>query len=172
MNASATIVRDRARPRLCHRNGREASAFILLEVMIALVILGVGVAALMRSFTISLEAARQAEIINTATLLAESFLDEIQVAPPAEEHVAGTFGENYPGYSFDLTTIVEEIDYRSIKRAREAKNFRELRRVHLDVYYEHPRRGRFRTVSVDSALSGITKFTEGAMQEYHLFDLY
>ena len=50
------------------------TAFILLEVVLSIMILGVAIAALMRSFTVSLATARKTQVVTTACLLAQLVL--------------------------------------------------------------------------------------------------
>jgi prepilin-type N-terminal cleavage/methylation domain-containing protein len=173
MNAPAPIPRQIAtRPPGRRPRGNRRCGFVLLEVLISLVILGITVSTILRSFTLSLDAAVRTEIFNTATLLAQSMIDEIQISPPGNGDYEGDFGEAYEHYSYRLTLEDEEIDYKSVRRAREIKEFRPLRRIHLEVLYADDRRGPFKAITLDSALMGLQKFTNKALAAYQLFDLY
>ncbi|MCX7015850.1 MAG: type II secretion system protein [Candidatus Sumerlaeota bacterium] len=148
------------------------SGFVLLEVLISLTILGFTAATILRSFTQSLEAARRAQTINTATLLAEDLIEEVQVDPPGLGLHEGDFGPDHPGYTYTLEVKDEDIDYRSVSRAREVEDLRPLRRLTLEVFYRDARHSTLRMIHVDSAFIGLQKFSDAALREYQLFELY
>ena len=144
----------------------------MLEVLVSLVILGITVATLLRSFTLSLEAARRSDTVNTATLLAQDLIEELQVSPPRQGHYQGDFGPEHSGFVYDLTVKEEEIDYKDVRRTREIKDFRPLKTVHLEVFHDDGRGERARMIRLDSAVMGLQKFSDLALKEYQLFELY
>jgi general secretion pathway protein I len=80
------------------------SGFTLLEVMIALAIIAMVLVTVLASQSQSLSLAGEAKFNTTAALLAQSKLAEIEAEDP--ENLAsdsGDFGENFPGYQWDLT---------------------------------------------------------------------
>jgi len=80
------------------------SGFTLLEVMIALAIIAMVLVTVLASQSQSLSLAGEAKFNTTAALLAQSKLAEIEAENP--ENLAsdsGDFGENFPGYHWDLT---------------------------------------------------------------------
>ncbi len=78
-----------------------AAGFTLLEVIVALAILAVALAALMQSFSTGLRGARAAERQTIATLLAESRLAAVGVEMPLEAGESG--GEIDHGYRWRAT---------------------------------------------------------------------
>jgi general secretion pathway protein I len=93
--------------------------FTLLEVMIALAIIAIALVTVLASQSQSLSLAGEAKFNTTAALLAQSKLAEIEAENP--ENLAsdsGDFGENFPGYHWDLTVsspgfagVEEVLDY-------------------------------------------------------------
>ncbi len=78
--------------------------YVLMETMVALVVVSVGLAGVMRAIRMSLTAGHQAASSSIACQLAEQKLTELRVQPPA---MAGThdgdFGPDYPGYRWRTT---------------------------------------------------------------------
>lgn len=79
----------------------ERRGFSLLEVLIAVVVLGVGVVGILQSITSALTSSRRAEQLTTAVFLAGGLLEELraqgQVAlEPAEKE--GDFGDAFAHY--------------------------------------------------------------------------
>jgi hypothetical protein len=73
--------------------------YILLETLLAVAVVSTGLAAVLAGFRVSLAAARRAETVTVATLLAEGKMAELRAIPPeiigASE---GDFGEAQPAY--------------------------------------------------------------------------
>ncbi len=154
---------------------RAHPGFVLLEVLVSLVILAVGSTAILHSLRQSLSAAEKAAIINRGTMLAENLIEEVQVAPPDTGSYSGDFGEDNPGYTYEMEIKNEKIHYTGKDRRNGAEDFRPLKRVSLDVFRAEgtgARKKPFRVIHLDSAILGIQKFTSDAINEYQLFDLY
>lgn len=152
---------------------RTMRGFVLLEVLVSLVILSLGATAVLQSLRQSLTASRQAEIVNQAVMLAENLLEEVQISPPASDRYQGDFGEDFEEFSYEMTIEDEDLRYRGRARYNDDDDFRPLRLVHLEVYYDSPRRAApLRVLAIDSAILGFQKFTHQALNEYQLYELY
>lgn len=134
------VTRMHRRP---HRRGMRALAgarrgFMLLEVIVALVILGISVAAIMRSFTVSMKGIRRNDVVTRACVLAEGLLQDLELEPEKARSGRGTFEEEgSPEYSWELTVEEEEIRYRHLQTKVKARDLRTLRHATLFIYYQN-----------------------------------
>lgn len=152
------------------RGRRRSPGFVLMEVLVSLTILGIAVAALMRSFTISLTAIRKNEISTQACVLAESILQAAEVDPPASRKTEGNFEEEgFPRYSYTLEYQEEEIKYRNLKNSAKDADLRPLRHVRLTITYSDGRLKQFNPVEVETFLLPMERFTQRSKHENELF---
>jgi type II secretory pathway pseudopilin PulG len=113
-----------------------SKGFMLLEVIVSLVILGVSVAALMRSFTVSMNAIRRIDVVTQGCVLAGGFLQDLELDPQKAHSGRGTFEEDgYPDYFWELTIEDEEIRYKHLET--KVKNLRGLKHATLRVSYQN-----------------------------------
>lgn len=148
---------------LRRKSRRRARGFVLLEVLVSLAILGITISMTLRSFTMSLKAARRGEQITVAQNLAQRLLDEWEFIAPDEGTTTGDFGENFPRYTFEAKYEPEEIDYDNVSRLESVGRLAYFRRINLTVYYNPERRdGRRRLLKVYTALTGAERFTRKA----------
>lgn len=109
-----------ARPR--HRKPRRAAGFILLEVLVALVILSVTMAALLRGFMVAMSSIKANRVQANATLLMQSLLEDYEIEPPAEGRAEGTFaedprfGEEFEHFSWYRDVDEVRVRYRDVPR--------------------------------------------------------
>lgn len=143
---------------LCFRR-RSSSGFILLEVIISLVILGVSVATLMRSITISMAAIKRNDITNQAAVLAEQLMQDIELRTPTTKVTRGDFAEQgFPRYDYLLEYREEPIRYTRIRTTGKVSNLRPLRHATLRVYYEDGRMRRLEVLHLELYLPPIERF--------------
>lgn len=117
---------------------RRASGFVLLEVIVAMVILGISIATIMRSFTLSLAAIRANDATTRATVLAQTALQTMEAEPPEKGRTRGDFElDGFPDYSYEVETEDEKIKYR-IKTQAKIEGLRELKVCHLTISYNDP----------------------------------
>jgi len=87
------------------QNKRSLQGFTLLEVLVAAVVLAVGLVAILTAFSMATRATGASTNDTLVPMLAEQKLAEVRALPRDEllsETSEGDFGEEYPGYTWDL----------------------------------------------------------------------
>jgi len=85
--------------------------FTLLEVMVAMAIIAIALTAVLGSQSQSVSLASEAKFNTTATLLAQSKMAEIRLKKPGDLiSDSGDFGEDFPGYTWQVTLSPAAID--------------------------------------------------------------
>jgi hypothetical protein len=125
---------------LRRRASRRSAGFVLLEVIVSMVIMGIALGTLMRSFTLSMKAIRKNDIITQGCVLAEGLLQDLEVNPPASKTLTGDFEDlGFPEFSYEVKYKEEDIRYRGLKATSEVKDLRPLRSVQLQVFHRADR---------------------------------
>jgi len=139
---------------------RPVAGFMLLEVIISLVILGISVATLMRSFTLSMNAIRRNDVTTQACVLAEGMLQDLELNPPAAKFTRGDFAEQgYPNYFWELSFEEEELRYRELRTKTKVKHLKPIRHATLTIYYQtETMRSPYQALEVHLYLPPIERF--------------
>lgn len=146
------------RPRRFGRT-RRAAGFVLLEVLVSMVILGISVATMMRSFTMSLSALRTNQIVLQATVLCDQLVQDLELAPPERSGSDGTFEEQgHPQFSWSVRYTEEEPRYRSATTKNKV-DLRPIRHATVKVYHDDGRRKRWAPVTVDVHLMPLERWS-------------
>ncbi|MGC8740136.1 MAG: type IV pilus modification PilV family protein [Candidatus Sumerlaeaceae bacterium] len=117
---------------------RGNDGFLLLEVIVSLVILGIAVATIMRSFTVSMNAIRRIDITTQACVLAERFMQDLELEPGKARSGRGTFEEEgYPDFSWELTVQDEEVRYKNLQTKVKTRDLRSVRHALLIISYQN-----------------------------------
>lgn len=91
------------------------AGFTLLEVMVALAIIGIALVAILRSLAMSVSVSNEAKSLSIGTLLAKGKMAEIESRGfPDIEEADGDFGEEYPGYRWERN--VSEIGIEDLRK--------------------------------------------------------
>lgn len=113
--------------------------FVLIEVVVAMVILGIALGTLMRSFTLSMKAIRQNDKITQGCVLAEGLLQDLELNPPTARRTTGDFEDlGFPEYSYEIEYTEEEIRYRGVKTTGQIDDLKPLRLAHVIIYFRGP----------------------------------
>ncbi|MFP4379274.1 MAG: prepilin-type N-terminal cleavage/methylation domain-containing protein [Candidatus Sumerlaeia bacterium] len=148
---------------------RRRRAFVLLEVLVSLAIMGVALSMILRSFSLSIRATEQSRKFTTASLLAQNLLDKWEEDPPDRGFTSENLEAPYARFHYEVQYEHEVLDYDNVSRFEETANLAPLRRVSLSMYYTSPRDKRLgksqRLLSVETALSSSEKFTSDARRE-------
>ena len=81
---------------------RSPKAFVLLEVLVSLAIMGIALAMVLESFTSSLKAARRSEQIATSGIIARQLVEQMEIEPPDSSVNKKNCGDQYPDYYYNL----------------------------------------------------------------------
>lgn len=155
-----------------HRHDR---AFVLLEVLVALVIVAVAMTGLLRGFVLALDTVKKIHQNETAILLGKSMMDDLVIEPAAEgdyEIDLGEdprYGEDFDGWSIELEIVADEPDY---KLRPPGKMLQELEAVYiverLSIYFEDDF-GRREVLRLHTILLEPDLFSQAAIQQNQLF---
>jgi hypothetical protein len=150
------------------RRGRRLS-FVLVEVLMAIAILGISCVAFMKSFSYSLNAARKMEIVIQATFFANQLLDEFEIFPPEVGTTEGNFGEDFPHFFYSVKMEYVDPNYHDIEEPDDIGRFFAERRVHLEVYYNDNIHHPYRAIVLETAIMGFEKFSNESKLSYYNF---
>lgn|GEM_PF-570037 len=161
------------------------SGFVLLEVILSVLILGIAIGAFMRSFTVSLATARRAQIITTASLLAQQVMEEYEVIPPEGNHEEGTFvgdensySENdmpdaearqYKNYYWSVDVEEVPVEYQDLTFDGDLGDFENLTKVSVTIIYDDKHLKRFTPIRAVTYLTNAEKFTYTSKMENRLY---
>ncbi|HQH12486.1 MAG TPA: type II secretion system protein [Candidatus Sumerlaeota bacterium] len=159
--------------------------FVLLEVILCILILGLSMGAFLRSFTVSLNTARKSQILTTATLLAQQVLEEYEVIPPQGNHEEGSFvgnegdydEDNFPNlekaqyknyyWSVDMEEIL--VEYPDASFEGDTKDFENLTKMTVSIIYNDKNLRHFIPIKVTTYLTNAEKFTNNSKRENKLY---
>lgn len=153
--------------RLRHpRCGMRRRGFAMIEVILTLLILGLAIAAFMRSFTQSLDSAKRMEVQTQAVFFAEQLMGEFEITPPQEGDETGGFGDAYKAFSWTTEVEYEEPQYGKVEGDDNIKRYAPLRRVHLEIQYDDGVHTAFTALRLDTAIVGFEKFSLQSKRSY------
>jgi len=117
------------------RRRRHDGAFILLEVIVALAILGLAIASVMRGFTIGLSTLQRNRVTCVGMTLAQRLLEEYEVELPPLGKEEGHFGEAFPHYGWERDIERQEVKYDGTRMNVAGNEMADMYLIHLTVYY-------------------------------------
>jgi general secretion pathway protein I len=137
---------------------RRGRGFVLLEVIVSMVILGIAVTTLLRSFTMSLAALKRNQVLMQATVLADQLLQDMELDPPARSGAQGSFEEQgYPQYSWSLSYKEEEPRYRTAT-TKQKVDIKPLRHATLRITFDDGHTKRFSPIETEVYLMPIERW--------------
>jgi len=141
---------------------RSASrAFVLLEILVSMVILGIALAAVLRCYTNGLRALSHDRTVTQAVLLTQGLLEDFEIAVTEDDHVEGDFGSDFPHFSFVADFETVEIEYEDIDLGFDRRQLEPLRKVVVRIYHQPPNAiEAVRVLRVETYLTGIEKYAQ------------
>ncbi len=156
------------------RSRRPQAAFILLEVLVSLVLVGVSMTALMRGFVVSLDTVKKVRMNEVALFLAEAISNDMILEPPPEGRFEGRFerdprfGESFEGWSWRLVVDAQEPRYRERPRGLPFRRLEHEYHARLEIRYEDEFE-RTTYIQLDTILMDPDVFSAQALQQNQLF---
>lgn len=130
----------RAQPLLANERKEARRAVSLVELMVALAILGVGLLGAFRVFPVGLRASKRAELLSRATLIAERTLESTKLS--AWEEIG-----NQPPITEDAFTVTVAVDQPEREGLSEPERLKQV-----TVTVEWPQEGRARAIAIGTYL--------------------
>lgn len=150
-------------------------AFVLLEVMVAIIIIGTAAVALMRGFFLSLDSIRRIRMNEQSILLARSLMDDLMLEPPDEGRYEGKFWEDprfgapFEGWRWYMEVEAIEPNYDERPRASLFQDLEPLYMAQIVIFHEDANGRREDFLSFDTYLIDPDFFTFEALQQNQLF---
>jgi type II secretory pathway pseudopilin PulG len=150
---------------------RPVWGFVMMEVLIALVILGLSLTAFLHSFTQSLSTAKTLEIQTQAMFFAKQLMDEFEIVPPHYGTHEGGFGDDYAAFSWKLDLeLDDEPNYDDVGSAEDfIDQYFTMRIYHIEIHYDDGDHKSFKAFETDSAIIGFEKFSRESKKSYGNF---
>jgi len=150
-------------------------AFILLEVLVAVVIVGIAMVALVRGFIVALDSFKKIRRNEIAIALAKSLLDDMILEPPEKGRLRGRFsedprfGEAFDGWLWELDVESDEPNYEEKPRGALAQDLEEVYTARLTISYTEARNDEKVYLDVYTNLAMPDLFSADAIQKNQLF---
>jgi len=149
---------------------RPTRSFVLLEIVVAMVLLGIALTTMLRSYTMGLKALSYDQKLTQAVFLAQTVLDGLESEAPQEYYLDGDFAPDYPDFSYTAEFEDVEIKYDTLEVRVRRNEFEPLRKVVVRIFHKPPQTGQpHQLVEVTTYLTGIEKYTQSAKQLNALF---
>lgn len=145
---------------------RLRNGFVLLEVILSLTILGFSVAAFMRSFNQSLQAAKRMEIQTQAMFFAQQLMDYFEIVPPREGTAEGGFGVDYKYYSYQVDLRYENPEYDWKFDTDGVEQFFAERPYKIRIIYNDGNHAPYVAFTAESSIVGFEKFEPASKAAY------
>ncbi|MFC4161821.1 type IV pilus modification PilV family protein [Chitinimonas lacunae] len=113
---------------------RSAQGFTLMEVLVALVIMGIGLTAILVAYSGSMRLMQESQVNHAAAVLARSKLDEY-LTDPTMEVVDRENEERYNGILYGYRMTIEEVDLIDAALAKRVELPLVLDRVLVQVFW-------------------------------------
>lgn len=134
-----------------------------------MVILGISIAAIMRSFTLSMAAIRKNDVSTQAYILAETLLQDLETEPLVKGVQNGDFSDDgFPAYSWEIKVEKEDIKYPALKS--KPSNLRGITKAELKVTYNDGRNAIQTPVVVDLIFPPVERFSFESKFRNELFN--
>jgi type II secretory pathway pseudopilin PulG len=118
-------------------------AFVMLEVMVAIIIIGLAAVALVRGFIVSLDTVSRVRMNEQAILLGRSIMDDMMLEPPSEGEYNGRFaddnrfGEAFAGWEWEMEVETIEPDYDEVPKGNLLQDLEVLYHTKLRINFDN-----------------------------------
>lgn len=116
---------------------RSRSGFTMVEMVVSVVLLGVGISACVACIRTATQASARAEEYTAVELMAREKLSELELSAPAEGEDRGDFGPEREGYSWETETRSAGSGLREVRLAVVWGSPESPRRLEFTTYVRH-----------------------------------
>lgn len=150
-------------------------AFVLLEVLVSIVIVGVAMVAMMRGFVVSLDTLKKVRMNEQAIYLAKSLMDDLMIEPPDARKYSGVFSEDirfgdaFEGWQWEIDVTSDAPRYKERPSGRLPQELEEVYFAEVRVFFVDRNRDRQTYVTLLTILMDPDIFSMQAIQANQLF---
>lgn len=150
-------------------------AFVLLEVLVAVVIMGIAFAAILRGFVLALGTVAELRTHEQAILLSKGLLQDFELEPPAKGRIEGSFadderyGPEFAEFTFEAVIEEEDIRYRERRKGSVRSELEPVYVLDLRILHTPSRKPRRSILHLRTVLLEPTVFSQQALQSNQLF---
>lgn len=151
-------------------------AFALLEVLVALVIIGVAFVAVLRGLFMGLRALKEVRITEQSLFLGESLLQDMEIEPPNEGVWKGRFaddearfGKEFDAFSYEVEVREVEVRYRYKAAGTPRQELEPLYEASIRVIHDDGHGKRAVRYNIRTYLPEFTVHTDQAIQANQIF---
>jgi len=137
-------------------------AFVLFEVLVAVVILATSLAAIMRGLTTAMKTIEYNRATTTAMSLAQRLLDEYEIEAPALGQANGEFGEAFPDFQWQRDVWIERVSYSDARAGAADNEFADLVMVRLRILHVESYEGARPLFETQTSLTQLERFSREA----------
>lgn len=151
-------------------------AFVLLEVLVAMVILSVAFLAILRGLFTGLRSMRNLRITEQCMYLADSLMQDFELESPNEGIWKGDFsydpdrfGDQFNNYSYEVEVREIEVRYRAKAKGRLRQELEPLYEATVRINYTDGGGNTATRFATKTYLPDFTVFTDTSLQANQLF---
>ncbi len=147
----------------CRKN---ISGFVLMEVIVSMLIIGIALSVILRSFNTSADSNVRTQISTTALFLIQKILFEIDFNTDdyKEGTYEGSFGDDYPNFYWRITAYEYEPEYDDVTLENDIEEVAGLKDYQIDIVYNDQRGRYFIPISLKTSALGAEKFSYASIQ--------
>jgi len=140
--------------------------FVLMEVIVSMLIIGIALSVILRSFNTCADSNIRTQIATTALFLTQKVLFDVDFNP--EKYKKGTyegnFGEDYPNFYWSVTAYEIEPEYEDVTLENDIEDMATLKEYKIDIVYNDQKGRNFIPISLKTAGMGAEKFSYESIQ--------
>jgi len=151
-------------------------AFVLLEVLVAMVILSVAFLAILRGLFTGLRSMRNLRITEQSMYLAESLMQDFELESPNEGVWKGNFsydpdrfGDQFNDYSYEIEVKEIEVSYRAKPKGRLRQELEPLYEATVKINFTDSGNNTSTRFATKTYLPDFMVFTDASLQANQLF---
>jgi len=140
--------------------------FVLMEVIVSLLIIGIALSVILRSFNTCADSNIRTQIATTALFLAQKALFDVDFNSDNYKKGAseGNFGEEYPNFYWSVTAYEYEPQYDDVTLKNDIKEIEKMKEYKIDIIYNDQKGRYFIPITLKTAFLGTERFSFQSLQ--------